>query len=137
MKSKMSKNFMYAMFAAAVIMLTFSSCKKYEEGPVISLRTKTARLTAEWKIVESTSQEEIFNDLTFEFDKDGDFSMTVPYTDEVLAITVEGTWEWEDNKEYIKIIVEDNDTKWKVLRLTSSEFWFEDEDNEEYKCERD
>ncbi|RLD41838.1 MAG: hypothetical protein DRI86_12700 [Bacteroidetes bacterium] len=136
---KSSKHLIIAIFSIAVIMLTFSSCKKYEDGPLISLRSKTARLTGEWKIVETTSTEALIKELTFEFKKDGDFSMTVPYTytGESFAVTVDGKWEWIDSKESLKIEVEDNETEWEILRLTNSEFWFKDEDNLEYKCEKD
>lgn len=30
----------------------FNSCKKYEEGPMLSLKTKNARITGEWELTE-------------------------------------------------------------------------------------
>ena len=38
-----------------VLSLTFGGCKKYEEGPWISLRSKNARLIGDWKLKEYTS----------------------------------------------------------------------------------
>ncbi|MDD4149455.1 MAG: hypothetical protein PHE33_05450 [Bacteroidales bacterium] len=37
--------------------LTFSSCKKYEDGPAISFKSKNARLTGEWKLVAYSNEE--------------------------------------------------------------------------------
>ena len=49
-----------------------------------------------------------------------------------------GEWEWADGKENIKIDYDEgDDTEFHVTRLTNSEFWFEDEDNIEYECEKD
>jgi len=41
-------------FIALIIIIAFaeSSCNKYEEGPLISLRTKKNRLYGEWEVVE-------------------------------------------------------------------------------------
>ncbi len=44
------------MKVAIVIMiaLVFGACNKYHEGPSVSLRSKNARLTGEWKLVNGT-----------------------------------------------------------------------------------
>ena len=44
--------------AAAVTVLNFQSCGKYEDGPSFSLRTKKARLTGEWELVKINGKEE-------------------------------------------------------------------------------
>ena len=52
------KNLLFILFA-----ILLCSCKKYKEGPAISLRTKTNRITGTWKIeklyindIDSTSE---------------------------------------------------------------------------------
>lgn len=35
--------------------LTFSSCKKYEDGPFVSLKSKNARLAGEWELISYTN----------------------------------------------------------------------------------
>lgn len=37
------------LFFAFAILVSVSSCRKYEEGPNVSLRTKKARITNNWK----------------------------------------------------------------------------------------
>ena len=79
--------------AAAVTVLNFQSCSKYEDGPAFSLRSKTSRLTGEWEVVKIDGQsvsryfEEYFAsylgssysfsvnaNITWEFESDGDIS---------------------------------------------------------------
>ena len=84
------KRFLMALIAVAVI--NTWGCKKYEEGPLISLRTKKARLSGDWDVKSLTKNGEDLMvirqateiagtrittqnnySLILEFDKDGDF----------------------------------------------------------------
>jgi len=72
--------------------------------------------------------------------KNGDFNFSLEYSFYGYDISADydGEWEWADGKENIKIDYDDgDDTEFHVIRLTNSEFWFEDEDNVEYECEKD
>jgi hypothetical protein len=132
---KQSKKLMLA--AAVVIMLNFSSCGKYEDGPMFSLKTKTARLTGEWEVIEIDKEklsDEGFK-LILEFEKDGDFSFEYLY--DSYSYSYDGEWEWESDKESIEVSVEGDKMEWDILRLTNSELWFEDEYGEEWKCEKE
>lgn len=51
MKNKITQ---MGTMAIALVLLTLSSCSKYEEGPGISLRTKKQRVVAEWKATDFT-----------------------------------------------------------------------------------
>ena len=42
--------------AAAVTLLNFQSCSKYEDGPAFSIRTKNSRLVGEWEVVKIDGQ---------------------------------------------------------------------------------
>ncbi len=75
--------------------LSVSSCRKYEEGPLISLRSKTKRLANNWDLEElsgNTPLEQIYveqgyamstrlvdYDIEFDFQEDGDFTMEAEY----------------------------------------------------------
>ncbi len=134
---KQSKKLMLA--AAIVIMLNFSSCGKYEDGPMFSLKTKTARLTGEWEVIE-IDKDKLSDEglkLILEFEKDGDFSVDVSYTGYSYSYSYNGEWEWESDKESIEITMDGDKMEWDILRLTNSELWFEDEDGEEWKCEKE
>ncbi|MCU0435650.1 MAG: hypothetical protein MUC87_19475 [Bacteroidia bacterium] len=80
------------------------SCKKYPEGPAISLRTKTARVANEWEVEKSlrngVDQTEAFNatysGLRETYTKDGVW--TYSYTDNGgNLVSGSGEWEFEDD----------------------------------------
>ena len=118
------------MAAAAITVLNFQSCKKYDDGPAFSLRSKKARLTGEWELVKINGQTpEQYNsddnttytnyDLEIEFESDGDLTYSInqsyinyysspygsfPYNGS-NSYSLNGEWEWEDNKEAIEITI--------------------------------
>jgi hypothetical protein len=110
-------------------MMTSTSCKKYEEGPLISLKTKSARLTRAWKLdkaeqngVDITNAlpalEQTFND-------DGSYSVSNNGTE------FKGSWEFDGDKENILIKMTgstDTDT-YKIIRLKSKELWLDHDVN--------
>lgn len=131
------------LVGSLAILLNFSSCSKYEDGPMFSLKTKKSRLTgADWEVVRmGETYMESPNKIILDFDKDGDLKVTSTnsyyeygesYTDTYTSL---GEWEWEDGKESIEITIEGYVTEWEILRLTSDELWFEDEDRNEWQCE--
>lgn len=137
-----------ALVAAAVILINFSSCGKYEEGPGISLRSKTARLVNEWEVSDVEADDDTGDylddlDITFEFEKGGDFSMTMQGEFSYYGYTFQiddesdGEWEWEDGKESVIVDIEDADeeTEFEILRLTNKELKFEDEDGNIFECD--
>lgn len=133
---KVSKNLF--LLASIAIVLNFSSCGKYEDGPNFSLRTKKSRLAGEWEVVKLDGSDlDPGMDINLEFDKNGDFEFSFKYS--YMGYNVEdsysGKWEWSDKKESVLIDVDGDEMEWEIKRLTNDEFWFEDEDNIEYKCE--
>ena len=93
---------------AVLFSINFISCKKYEDGPTISLRSKTQRLVNSWQLekyylngVESTSsllisgyREEYTKGGSYNrsyVDKDGDFFSEI------------GDWDFDDKKDNIEI----------------------------------
>ena len=137
---KASKKLMMA--AAVVIMLNFSSCGKYEDGPSLSLKTKTARLTGSWEVVEIDG-DKVGADIELEFDKDGGLQLDYDYSYTYYGYTYEysmkfkGEWEWGSNKESIELDWDDMEAmEWDILRLSSDELWVEDDDNMEWELEK-
>ncbi len=119
------KSLKISVVSFAVILLAFSSCGKYEEGPGFSLRTKKARITGTWKLdkteVNGKVVENAFSVGGITFEKDG--------TGEVEAggIAVKFDWEFTDNKEKVKVTYEvmgdKTEMEMEILRLTNKEFW--------------
>ena len=119
--------------AAAVTVLNFQSCGKYEDGPAFSLRSKTSRLVGEWEIVKMYGQNVPSGyNFSMEFESDGDLTYSYSFN---------GEWEWEDNKESIDIQINtgygSSSTEFEVLRLTNDELVVEDENNQEWELEKD
>ena len=111
------KLFLVVLIATTAI---FSACKKYEDGPAISLLTKTSRISNDW-VAESATQNGInvttgLEDFGFNIKKDG------TYTSDGEA----GVWEFDSNKE---AVIFDKGTLYeftfKILRLKSKELWLE------------
>lgn len=123
------------LFLAAVAVFSFSSCKKYEEGPGFSLSSKAGRLDNTWELdmVKSngkditTEMKALFPDFQLIFKKDGTYELLSDGDREV------GTWTFDSKKE--KITTTENSTKdsevWTILRLTQDEFWAITEDDDD------
>lgn len=110
-----------------VLTLVLGSCKKYEEGPGFSLRSKNARVAGDWKLEKSiyNGQDEPLDaddkDDVWKFDKDGTFEFQDPGTS-----TEKGTWAFDNKKEKITLTFDGSSFALvvEVIRLTNKEFWF-------------
>ncbi len=114
-----------------IVLLTIGiflySCKKYEEGPTLSFRSKAKRLSRKWCMKEEViSDSTIFYDLNKErnyiqFHKDG----LVNFRSD--SISFDGYWHFSHNKE--RLIIDrnwDSGTNfytWKIVGLKSKELW--------------
>lgn len=111
------------------------ACKKYEDGPAISLASKTSRITNDWRVEKAIDNG---NEVTGSFDKyeislrkNETASLTAHYT--FLGVTydynTQGTWSLEDNKEMIRVDYENDqaDASYYILRLKEKELWVRQE----------
>jgi hypothetical protein len=131
MQSHTKKIFVAASLAA---LLGSTGCKKYEDGPSLSLASKKARLTGEWEVDEIANDPITDGDIVLEFESNGDFSFTYEYG--TYSYSYSGDWEWGNSKESVEVTIDGFKSEWEILRLTNQEFWFEDEDNDEWQCEK-
>jgi hypothetical protein len=127
-------NLLFIAFIATTLIVV--SCGKYEEGPSISLRSKTARITGTWKDV-------AVNDSTY---TDGDI-VIVEKDGKIIIDGEDGTWAFTDDKEGViisfsfefmgeTITVKDTSI---IVRLTNSEMWTKGNganDTDIYKSEK-
>jgi len=82
-------------------LLFLPSCKKYEEGPKISLRTKIQRLQGKWRLIgvySNNIKQQSTPNFIYEIKKDGNI---IRYYDNVK--NGDGTWEWDLKKKAIQI----------------------------------
>jgi hypothetical protein len=107
-----------------IIGATFNACKKYEDGPMISLRTKKARISGDWKIQNATFNNVDITPLmppnyTFDIEKDGKYKLT---TDTIET----GTWKFGEDKDDVYF---DQDgpgaveTAYHILKLKNKDLW--------------
>ena len=119
--------------------MMMTSCGKYEEGPGFSLRTKTARLTGEWKLVEITENGTAMDisdmEATYEFERGGDMKVSTKWMG--MTFSFEGEWRFDDSKENLEIRIKEDADEWsewekvEILRLTNDELWLRDEYKED------
>lgn len=125
------------LFVALIVAsMAFSGCKKYEEGPSLSLRSKTTRISGEWKIVKQQYNgvdvdiDNIEKSFTYEYKKEGEF-----YRSSTLYpnLKIEGTWEF--NSEKTRLIIKANllgqpyNNDLTIIRLTNKELIYEEIEN--------
>ena len=115
------------IFSIILIMsASLMGCKKYEDGPALSLRSKTARVANTWKVesytingFDNTSSLTSIN-YTETYDKDGNYS----YNSSLGSGS--GKWEFQSDKEQIKrsgVAGQSTETLF-ILRLKEKEFWY-------------
>ncbi|MNJ83938.1 hypothetical protein D3C87_13700 [compost metagenome] len=107
--------------------LLFTSCNKYPDGPGFSMLSKKERVEGEWDL-----QETDHADGTVTYDTSGEI---MELTDDMECmyqsgfITVEGTWEFTDKKEKIRISIGNLSKVYSIRRLKSKEMWLMDDAN--------
>lgn len=123
-----------ALVGTAVVDL--QSCKKYEEGPGFSLRSKTARLVGEWELVDGDNYDRD-DELLYEFEKDGDFTAEYEYDSYYGDVTgkVRGDWQWLAGKETIEIELDSHTIEYTIIKLKNTELILEDEDGDQWEFE--
>lgn len=124
---------------ASVLMLT--SCSPYEDGPAISLRSRTERLCNEWRLtrlyINGTEQtlSSFDQQTTLEFKDNGTVNYSYAVMDSTaIVITGSGTWEFNDDQTEVFTTITytlggtEKDT-FKILRLKEEELWFENNED--------
>lgn len=105
---------------------SLAGCKKYEEGPSLSLRSRTARVANTWKVesytINGTDNTSLLVNINYleTYDKDGNYSYSSS------AGTGTGRWEFQsDDMEIKRSGVSSQSTETLViLRLKEKEFWY-------------
>ena len=123
------KKLITVLCALAFISTTLlTSCKKYVDGPAISLRSKKARLQGDWQIdsysvngVDKTSELKTLYGANFRWDieKDGHYKMSGTFTSS-------GTWKFGEDKDDVYFLSTDTgsvEESYRILRLANKELW--------------
>lgn len=85
-------------FLSAVIALSSSSCKKGEDDPFISFRTRTARMEGEWKVVSASYRRAETGPGAENYSWTFDGSRVIE-NDNGVETTIERNWTWKIRKD--------------------------------------
>ena len=127
-------NFLLRAAIAATLVLGAGSCKKYDEGPALSLKSKKSRVANEWKIEyaydfkDGEDETADYFGETWEFSKDGEWLER-----ENGSIDKSGTWEFVSDKETLKIVrtgTGSSTDHYDILKLKEKEMWLKDDEDE-------
>ncbi|HEX8547076.1 MAG TPA: hypothetical protein VF691_08960 [Cytophagaceae bacterium] len=127
------RNYLYLKFiVSALFVATIAiGCKKYEEGPTISLRSKRARATNVWQVerafiqgLDSTAK---FYGYRLIMTKEGYYSFSPPPL-WAVSFSIIGSWEFSKDKKSIYIHYKDAANKevkleYRIYKLMENEFW--------------
>jgi hypothetical protein len=117
------------LILGAFLFITFTGCKKYDDGPTVSPWPKKWRVVNTWKvekyIIGNISQTVSGND-TYEYKGNGDYIITSGST------SYTGSWEFGSKKETLITTFPaglglSSSSESKILRLTSGELWLTDD----------
>jgi hypothetical protein len=112
------------MVMLLVLLTSTEACKKYEDGPLLSLRSRTERVSNTWKVenykVNGTDYTSLVANYTETYSKDGNYS----YSWGVLSGS--GTWKFQNKDAEIKLtgISNQDDHVLVILKLEEKSFWY-------------
>jgi hypothetical protein len=108
------------IFVAFLVFIASVSCTKYEDGPIITFRSKTARLLGTWKyesridVAQNLVVTENLPQTLYTYSKDGIYSESTNNN---------GTWRFSGA---VDLVVKDStqvEVIWEIIRLSNKELW--------------
>ena len=129
------KKVKFLLSITTILLLTFYGCKKYPEGPSVSLRSRTERVANNWKVGQVLDKGK---DVTSRYNKyelttteSGIAKLTVKY--DIFGTAFEyattGTWVFVSNQEKLSFdFNNDNaDGVYQILKLEEQEMWLKED----------
>jgi hypothetical protein len=132
MINPMKKLIMYLMLVCVTLSSTMfiSSCKKGEDDPAISLRTREDRFTNTWTLTryERNGADQDLNGTSYIYTVRSNNTLTRVVQGEIFGFpsstTTEGTWSFTNDEEDVIIDMEGEDAvTYNVQRLANDELW--------------
>lgn len=123
---------MRTIIALSLIAMFIVGCKKYEEGPMFSFRSKEERLANTWKVqqwfengVDSTNDfNNIFNGYVMTINKGNTYTLTYKAFG-LISYSEAGSWYFNTDKTSVTFKHNNNTSTWKILKLMEKELWGE------------
>lgn len=118
------KQFISLTFIGLIILTVFTGCKKYPDGPGLSLRSKTERVSNTWKVenykINGSDFTSLVSNYTETFTKEGNYS----YSWGILSGN--SGWAFQNKNMEIKLNGNDYNTSRTlfILKLEEKNFWY-------------
>jgi hypothetical protein len=129
----MRKYTLIIALASFCALLTVNSCKKYEEGPYLSFKSREERISNTWRVDKFYKNDEDITvavnqdlpELKWTFSINGSITRTVTINNQPIVVT--GQWALQSDDEEIRIVINTQfyteDTVWVIIKLMEDEFW--------------
>lgn len=129
------KNIIQVLVLLFIVAGSLNACRKYEEGPNVSLRSKKARVTNNWRIesaqLEGTevSLDPLWAKQKHYMYKDGKYVITIVDPITLEARNLVGTWVLYDHDTKIALTTKnfsgniDSVNEFNILKLYNEQFW--------------
>ncbi|MDX2247417.1 MAG: DUF5004 domain-containing protein [Bacteroidia bacterium] len=126
------------LFVIAALMIAFTGCSTYPDGPTISLKSKEARISGTWEITQATDEDgedatEEFANWRYTFSEDGTAVLNI--TEGSVSYEMNGDWALSDDQLNFRVTVQGTilgtitftqDAEYEILRLSDTQFWLKD-----------
>jgi hypothetical protein len=121
---KSFKGSILMLFVFAISLFTLPSCNKYEDGPTISLRSRTERVSNTWKVENYKINNTDFTSLMSDYRET--FTSGGKYTYSWGSLDGSGTWAFQNNDKEIRLTGGDNQSSrtFVILKLEEKSFWY-------------
>lgn len=134
MKTKLK---LLLLICLGLAVLPFTSCKKYEDGPLVSVTPRSERVANTWIIAYAEENNENVSDQYDQYElylaSDGNAELDASYTafGVEYVTSTNGTWSFQNDDEWLNLDFEDDDqdATYEILRLTNDELWIKNLDN--------
>ncbi len=114
--------FALLVFLSAII--TVTGCKKYPDGPLLSLHSRTERVANTWKVdnykVNGNDYTSLVSGYTETYSKDGNYSYTWG------SVSGTGSWKFQNSDKEIALTGISNQSSYTlvILKLEEDQFWY-------------
>lgn len=126
-----------AQLSLFILFISFASCKKYEDGPAISLLSKKARIANIWKVDtyylngkdKTTEYRQLVVREKLIFFQSGEFQYSELSNWIWATPEYSGTWKFVNDKEEVELTPSTSTVKtktYKILRLKNKSLWLEE-----------
>ena len=111
-------------FICGLLIATLQSCQKYEDGPFLSIRSKSERISNSWVVdnykIDGSDYTSLVSNYEETFSKNGAYS----YSWNVFSGS--GTWALQNNNMEIKLTGDDDHSSRTlyILKLEEKSFWY-------------